>query len=90
MTPPTPLQHPTHTRRQEKHSRGRRASSLNASAGDLPPVQASVRRRSNDILVLGTLDLGVGRREDDLDMARVTLVGVDATVRTVCPAAGFL
>lgn len=43
---------------------------------------------------LGRL-LGLGndlarRRQDDLDVAWVTLVGVDTTVGSVCAAAGFL
>ena len=56
----------------------------------MPPVETREGGVGNDILVLGTLNLGLGCREDDLDVAWVALVGVDATVRTVSAAAGFL
>ena len=36
------------------------------------------------------LDFYISCSEDDLDVARVALVGVDTTVGTVCAAAGFL
>ena len=64
--------------------------SLDPSASNLPPIEAGESRSSDGILVLRPLDLLVGRGKDDLDVARVSLVGVDATVRTVCAAAGFL
>lgn len=43
----------------------------------------------NDVLVLRPLDLLVRGGKDDLDMAWVALVWVDATVRTVGAAARF-
>ena len=66
------------------------SGSLDPSASNLPPVEAGESRGCDGILVLRTFNLLVGRGEDNLDVARVALVGVDATVRTVCTAASFL
>lgn len=62
-------------------------SSLDALAGNLSAVEAG---EGDGGRLGGLLDGLVNGREDDLDVARVTLVRVDATVRTVCAAAGFL
>ena len=61
--------------------------SLDPLAGDLSAVEA---RESGFGDGVGLLDLSVGGGEDDLDVARVALVGVDAAVGTVRAAAGFL
>lgn len=42
------------------------------------------------VQVLGPGDLSAGRREDDLNVAGVSLVRVDSTVGPVSPSAGFL
>lgn len=68
-------------------SRGTRR--LNPLPCHLPPVQPRKRASRDDVLILRTLDLLVGRTEDNLDMAGVTLVWVDTTVCTVCTTTGF-
>jgi hypothetical protein len=82
------------TRHSDKSSRGTvyyteclSTRSLDPLAGDLSAVEA---RESGFGDGGGLLNLSVGGGEDDLDVARVTLVGVDATVGTVRAAAGFL
>lgn len=68
-----------------------RSSSLNSSPRHLSSIQTRQSARGNDsILVFTALDFFFASTEDDFDMARVTLVGIDTTVRTVCSAAGFL
>ena len=44
---------------------------------------------AGNVQVLGSRDLGAGDREDDFNVARVALVGVDATVRAEGPPAGL-
>jgi len=41
------------------------------------------------VLVFASLDFDVSCSEDDLNVARVTLVWVNATVGTVCATTGF-
>jgi hypothetical protein len=43
-----------------------------------------------DVHVLGARDFSRRSREDDFDVARVTLVRVDSTVGSVSPSSGFL
>lgn len=66
------------------------AGSLDPPACDLPPVEAGQRRLGNDVLVLRPLNLGIRGSDNYLNVAGMTLVRVDATVRTVRAAAGFL
>lgn len=65
-----------------------RPRSLNPLPRHLPPVKTS--EGSNRILVLAALDLNIAGCEEDLNVAGVALVWVDATVRTIGAAAGFL
>ena len=65
------------------------ASSLNPPSCDLSSVQTD-ERWCDSILVFASLDFYVSCCEDNLDVARVSLVGVDTTMRTVCATAGFL
>lgn len=44
----------------------------------------------DNVLVVALLDLNIGSGKDDFDVARVALVGVNATVGAVGAAAGFL
>lgn len=64
------------------------AGSLDALARDLSPVEAGERGRGD--LVGALLNLLLTSGEDDLDVAGVAEVGVDATVCAVSAAAGFL
>jgi len=64
-------------------------SSLNSPSCDLSSVQTN-ERWCGSIFVFASLHFYVGCGEDDLNVARVTLVGVDTTVGTICAAAGFL
>lgn len=65
-----------------------RTSSLNALARNLPPVEPS--EGGYGILVLAPLDLHITSAEENLHVDGVTLVRVDATVRAVGAATGFL
>jgi hypothetical protein len=64
--------------------------SLDALACNLSPVETSKRALGNSILVLATLNLVLRDTQDDFNVYGVTLVRVNATVGTVCPAACFL
>ncbi len=44
----------------------------------------------DNVLVVALLNLNIGSGKDDFDMARMALVGVNATVCAVGAAAGFL
>jgi hypothetical protein len=70
-----------------QQTRGLRTGSLNAFPRDLSPVETD---ECVCILVLAPLNLLLRCGEDDLDVARVALVRIDATVCTVRAAAGFL
>ncbi len=67
-----------------------RPRSLNASPRDLSSVKSAQFRGGDGILVLVTLNLLICRRKNDFDVARMSLVRVDATMRTICSTAGFL
>lgn len=64
-----------------------RSGGLDPLLGDLSSVEAL---ELETVLVLVTGDFDIGDTEDDLDVAGVALVRVDATVGTVCPSASFL
>ena len=70
--------------------RSRRPRSLDPLPRYLSPVEALQLANGDDVLVFTPLDLLLAHAEDDLDVARVALVRVDATVCAVCAAAGFL
>ena len=65
-----------------------RPRSLNPLPRHLPPVETG--EGGHRILVLAALDFNVAGCEENLNVAGVTLVWVDATVRAVGAAAGFL
>ena len=56
----------------------------------LTPVESRELADGALVLILGTLNNLITNREDNLDVARVALVGVDTTVSAVCTTAGFL
>jgi hypothetical protein len=66
-----------------------RTSGFNPPSCNLSSVQAG-ERWCDGIFVFASLDFHISCSEDDFDVARVTLVGVDTTVGTVCATAGFL
>lgn len=86
---PTPNNRRQSNKASNNAQRSSSPDSLNALLPQLSSVQLG-RRHSVGVLVLVARDLVVRNTKDDLDVAGVALVRVDATVRTVSPAAGFL
>ena len=76
---------PAHVRDHQKSS----SCSFNTPPRNLSPVQAGERRRCN-LFIFASLHLFLSCREDDLDVTRVTLVGVNATMGAIRAAPSFL
>ena len=66
------------------------ASGFNSLPSHLPSVQAGERRLFHAVQILAPLNLLVANRQDDLYVAWMSLVGVNAAVGSIRPSTGFL
>jgi hypothetical protein len=66
----------------------RRPDGLDAFSCKLSSIETW--HRDNGVLVLVAWNFLIGNAQDDFNVARVSLVRIDATVRTIRPAACFL
>ena len=64
--------------------------SFDSLPSNLTPVQANERRPFLAVQVFTPLNLLVANRQDNLDVARMPLIGVNAAVGPVRPPTGFL
>ena len=67
-----------------------RPGGFNPFPSYLPSVQANKRRLFGSIQVLAPLNLLVANGQDDLNVTRVSLIGVNAAMGTIRPPTGFL
>jgi len=67
-----------------------RTGSFNSLPSNLSPVQTNEPRFFHTIQILAPLNLLVANRQNDFYVARVSLIGVNATMGTIRPSTGFL